>query len=289
MSRCRGVAVSRCRRDEPRALSVSRAWFSPQSRALRAPADAGAREEGAPAPVPREPTALGGVGVFHVVSSARRRHCRGYRGFSGWCRGALGRVAFHGLQVSGGRNAFAMLARAAPRKRGVGRRRHVRDVGGGRRNAHSLAGFARRASRHWGPRRMRLVTLGAIREYGHHGTPPRMRRYPARCLPAGGTSRWTTRRHRLGRSAHEGPALRRLPRARRHPPVRGAHGTAGRSAHDSLRASEARHAVYVARLRGTTSSEPTKPRYPRGCLRRVEEPDSLEGDENRRWRPDRPR
>ncbi len=114
------------------------------------------------------------------------RHRRGYRGFTGWCRGALGRVAFHGLQVSCGRNAIAMLARRSPRKRDVGRRRHVRDAGGGRRNAHSLAGFARRASRDWGPERMRLASPGAIRDYGHHGTPPRMRRYPARCLPAGG-------------------------------------------------------------------------------------------------------
>ncbi len=65
-------------------------------------------------------------------------------------------------------------------------------------------------------------------------------------------TRWTTRRHRLGRSAHEGPALGRLPRARGHPPVRGEYGTAGRNAHDSLRASETRHAAYDTRPRGTT-------------------------------------
>ncbi len=56
----------------------------------------------------------------------------------------------------------------------------------GRRNAHSLAGFARRASRYWEPKRMRLVGPGAIRDCGAPRHSAEDAPVPGAMPPAGG-------------------------------------------------------------------------------------------------------
>ncbi len=104
----------------------------------------------------------------------------------------------------------------------------------------------------------------------HHGTPPRMRRYPARCLPAGGRNlmdNTPTPPRAVGSrgTGAEAPSSRAqasaCARRVRHCGEKSARLTASvRGTSRRVRRATARHHDPL----------PMKPRYPRRCLRRAE-------------------